>query len=77
MFIELSTGNYATHDGIFNGANAIFKFVTSFPNNESFIWIQFLNSKAGINTQAKNHVYIQQNLNTLGHLSNPSPKKSK
>ncbi len=50
MFIELCVGNYATHDGLFNSVNGIFTFVTSFPNNESFIRIQFLNLKVGINT---------------------------
>jgi len=28
MFVELCVGNCATHDGLFNGANGIFKFVT-------------------------------------------------
>jgi hypothetical protein len=40
------------HDGLFNGANGIFKFVTWLPNNEPLIWIQFSNSKGGMNTRA-------------------------
>jgi len=59
MFVELCVGNCATHDGLFNGANGIFKFVTSLPNNEYLISIQFSNSKRNINTQAKNqHLYL-------------------
>ncbi len=30
MFTKLCVGNYATHDGLFNNANGIFKFATSF-----------------------------------------------
>lgn len=43
MFVELCAKNYATHDGLLNGADDIFKFVTPLPNNESLIyWINFL-----------------------------------
>jgi hypothetical protein len=41
---KVCVGNYATHDELFNGADGIFKFETSFPNNESLVWIQFSNS---------------------------------
>jgi hypothetical protein len=41
---ESCVGNYATHDELFNGVDGIFKFETSFPNNESLIWIQFSSS---------------------------------
>ncbi len=35
------------------------KFVTSFPNNESFIWIQFSNSNVGTNMcKLKISIYI-------------------
>jgi hypothetical protein len=74
MFIELCVRNYAIHDGLFNGANGIFKCVKSFPKNESFIWIQILNSKVGTNTQGQNQRLYSAKLK---HLSNPSPKKSK
>jgi hypothetical protein len=42
---KLCIENYATHDEFFNGVDGIFKFVSSLPNNESFICIQFWNSK--------------------------------
>jgi hypothetical protein len=31
MFVELCAKNYATHDGLFNGVDDIFKFVTPLP----------------------------------------------
>ncbi len=58
MFVELCVGNYATHDELFNGANGIFKFATSLPNNESLIWIQFSNSKVNNMCKLKINIYI-------------------
>jgi hypothetical protein len=46
MLIELCAGNYATHDGLFNGANGVFQYVTKLQKNESLIWIGFNNPKA-------------------------------
>jgi hypothetical protein len=59
MFVEPCARNYATHDELFNGASGIFKFATSLPNNESFIWIQFSNSNVGTNMcKLKISIYI-------------------
>jgi hypothetical protein len=48
MLIKLCARNYAIHDGLFNGANGVFQYVTKLQNNESFMWIGFNNPKAGI-----------------------------
>jgi hypothetical protein len=41
MLIELCDDNYATFDGLFNGANGIFKASTY--NDKTIIWIVFQN----------------------------------
>jgi len=51
MLIELCVGNYATHDGLFNGADGVFQYVTKLQNNESLIWIGFNNPKIGFVTR--------------------------
>ncbi len=40
MLIKLCVGNYATFDGLVNGAKDIFKTSTIY-NNKTIIWIMF------------------------------------
>jgi hypothetical protein len=47
-------GNYATHDGLVNGANGIFQGSTKVFNSQEIIWILFNNSKCGQLTRIKN-----------------------
>jgi hypothetical protein len=47
MLIELCVGNYATFDGLVNGANGIFKTSISY-HNKTIIWISFPNKKIGM-----------------------------
>jgi hypothetical protein len=54
MLIELCVGNYATHDGLFNGPDRVFQYVTKLQNNESLIWIGFNNPKARFTTKIRN-----------------------
>jgi hypothetical protein len=58
MLIELCVGNYATHDGLFNGVDGVFQYVTKLQNNESLIWIGFNNPKTRFVTRIWNrHLY--------------------
>lgn len=43
MLIELWASNYATYDGLFNGFDGVFQYVTQVNDNEPFIWISFNN----------------------------------
>ncbi len=47
-------GNYATHDGLVNGANGIFQGSTKVFNSQEVIWILFNNPKCGQFTRIKN-----------------------
>ncbi len=44
MVVELFVGNYATYDGLVNGANGVFKTSTSY-HNKTIVWILFPNKK--------------------------------
>jgi hypothetical protein len=58
MLVELCACNYATHDGIVNGANGIFQGSTKLLNSQKIIWILFNNPKCDYFTRAKNaHLY--------------------
>jgi len=58
MLVELCVGNYATHDGLVNGANGIFQGSTKVFNSKKVIWILFNNPKCGQLTKIKNaHLY--------------------
>jgi hypothetical protein len=41
MLIELCVGNYANRDGLFNGTDGVFQYVTKLQNNEYLTWISF------------------------------------
>jgi hypothetical protein len=57
MLIELCVSNYATYDGLVNGADGIFKASTTYCN-KTIIWIIFQNSKIGTLIRKKyNHYY--------------------
>jgi len=45
MLVELCVGNYATHDGLVNGAYGIFQGSIKIFNSQEFIWILFNNPK--------------------------------
>jgi hypothetical protein len=56
MLVELCAGNHVTHDGLVNGADGIFKDLTSTP--ESLVWIDFGSPRIGVETRLKyRHVY--------------------
>jgi hypothetical protein len=58
MLVELCARNYATHDGLVNGANRIFQRPTKVFNSQKVIWILFNNLKYGQLTRVKNaHLY--------------------
>jgi hypothetical protein len=61
MMIELCVGNYATHDGLLNGVDGLFKGSRLLPNSQTIILIIFNNSKTGHLTRLKNnHLYTQE-----------------
>jgi hypothetical protein len=39
MMVELCANNYAIHDGLFNGINGVFLYVSKSHDSESLIWI--------------------------------------
>jgi hypothetical protein len=45
--VLLCVGNYATHDGLFNGGDEVFQYVSKLHGNESLLWIGFNNPKVG------------------------------
>jgi hypothetical protein len=58
MLVQLCVENYATHDGLVNGANEIFQGSTKVFNSQEVIWILFNNLKCGQFTRIKNaHLY--------------------
>ena len=61
MLVELSAGNYATHDGLVNGADGLFEGLSLLPNSQTIILILFNNFKIGHLTRIKkNHLYTQE-----------------
>jgi len=58
MLIELCGGNYATHDGLVNGVDDLFK-TSILMNSRTYIFIQFLNIKIGSLTRLVN-TYLYQ-----------------
>jgi hypothetical protein len=58
MLVELCARNYATHDGLVNGANGMFQGSTKVFSSQEVIWILFNNPKCGKLTRIKNaHLY--------------------
>jgi hypothetical protein len=58
MLVELWAINYATHDGLVNGAYGIFQGLIKVFNSQEVIWILFNNPKCGQLTRIKNaHLY--------------------
>jgi hypothetical protein len=47
MLVDLSVGNYVTHDGLVTGVNGIFQGSTKIFNSQEVIWILFNNPKCG------------------------------
>jgi hypothetical protein len=47
MLVELCAKNYATHDGLVNGANGIFQRSIKTFNPQEVIWILFNKPKCG------------------------------
>jgi hypothetical protein len=54
MLVELCAINYATHDGLVNGAYGIFQGLIKVFNSQEVIWILFNNPKCGQLTRIKN-----------------------
>ncbi len=46
IVVESCAQNYATYDGLVNGANGVFKTSTSY-HNKTMVWILFPNQKIG------------------------------
>jgi hypothetical protein len=60
MLFELCVGNYATFDGLVNGANGIFKTSVSY-QNKTKMWISFPNKKIGMLFREKSiHFYTKK-----------------
>jgi hypothetical protein len=58
MLVELCVKNYATHDGLVNGADGIFQGSIKVFNSQEIIWILFSNPKCGQLTRIKiAHLY--------------------
>ncbi len=58
MLVELCVGNYAIPNGLFNGVDGDFQYVSKLHDSESFIWITFNNPKACSITRIQNqHLY--------------------
>jgi hypothetical protein len=51
MLVELCTGNHITNEGLVNGANGIFKKLTTTP--KSLVWIDFGSPHIGIEIKLK------------------------
>jgi hypothetical protein len=62
MMVKLYVGNYAIHDGLFNGANRAFQYVSKTYDSESFIWIVFNNPKVGFTTKIQNQHLCTTNI---------------
>jgi hypothetical protein len=62
MLVELCAGNYATHDGLVNGADGLLKTFILI-NSKTYIFIEFLNPKIGSLTRLANaHLYKDKNI---------------
>ncbi len=57
MVVELCVENYATYDGLVNGANGVLKISTSY-HNKTIVWILFPNPKIKMLVKEKStHLY--------------------
>jgi hypothetical protein len=61
MLVELYVSNYATFDGLVNGANDIFKTSTTYCE-KIIIWIIFQNFEIGTLTRKKYNHYYNNNI---------------
>ncbi len=61
MLVELCVGNYATFDGLVNGANHIFKTSPTYCE-KIIIWIMFQNSKIGTLIRKQYNHYYDNNI---------------
>jgi hypothetical protein len=61
VLVELCVGNYATSNGLVNGAYGIFKASTTYCE-KTIIWIMFQNSKIGTLTREKYNHYYNNNI---------------
>jgi len=52
MVVEFCAWNYATYDGLVNGAYHVFKTSTSY-HNKTMVWILFPNQKIGMLVREK------------------------
>jgi hypothetical protein len=61
MLVELCVGNYATFDGLVDGADGIFKASTTYCE-KIIIWIMFQNSKIDTLIREKYNHYYDNNI---------------
>jgi phosphopantetheine adenylyltransferase len=61
MLVELCVGNYATFDGLVNGANDIFKTSTTYCER-IIIWVMFQISKIGTLIREQYNHYYDNNI---------------
>ncbi len=61
MLVELCVGNYATFDGLVNGANDIFKTSTTYCER-IITWVMFQISKIGTLIREQYYHYYDNNI---------------
>ena len=73
MLVELCAGNHATHDGLVNGADGIFKDFTTTP--ERLVWIDFGTPSIGVETRLK-HINVYQHHSHIQNHWTPITQKT-
>jgi hypothetical protein len=76
MLVELCVGNYATFNGLVNGADGIFKVLTTYCE-KTIIWIMFQNFKIGTLRREKYSHYYDNNIESKWTLIEPIIKDIK
>jgi len=70
MLVELCVNNYATFNGLVNGADGIFKTLTTYCE-KTIIWIMFQNFKIGTLTKEIYNHYYDNNIDSKWILIEP------
>ncbi len=70
MLVELCVNNYATFNGLVNGADGIFKTLTTYCE-KTIIWIMFQNFKIGTLTKEIDNHYHDNNIDSKWILIEP------
>jgi len=70
MLVELCVNNYATFNGLLDGADGIFKTLTTYCE-KTIIWIMFQNFKIGTLTKEIYNHYYDKNIDSKWILIEP------